>query len=266
MATPLFLVGSGRCGTTHLHEALSSHSQVGMTNESHVADFLVFASQLAALGDHEHKRFHIETAFTMRGILGPAYAATFAKVLEESLRGIFEAFHEAAFPDKSLRYIGDKMPDPAAVLAWRATFPETRVILMVRDPRDYVASAQSYARKSHIRANYPHLSVSIEDHATHWRNVYAGALAVMPPAAAIRYERWIREPLVVLTETLAELGLAFEASCERAVSQSVGFSSHGTSRSVLESVGRWRADLAPEECEIVRRICGEVAVAYGYSL
>jgi hypothetical protein len=266
MFTPLFVVGSGRCGTTFLREILAAHSEIGITNESHAADFLVFASQLAGVSDVERRDFHMETPFSMRGIVGPDYAAPFADVFRSFVPSIFQAFHERLFPGRELRYVGDKMPDPAAVLAWKAAFPETRVVLMIRDPRDYVASARSYARRRDIATAYPHLDVSVEAHAIHWRNVYEGASSVPPPVDIHRYEQLIKDPASVAASVLSSLGLAIEVGCLSVCQGSAGFESHGTSRGVQESVGRWRTDLSSEDLDVVRKTCGSVASRYGYDL
>lgn len=263
---PLFLVGSGRCGTTLLRQALAAHSEIGLTNESHVADFLVFISRLAEVPDDESKDFHIEIPFKLRGILGREYAAAFAQLMRDERMRLFRAFHERWFPGRRLRYIGDKMPDPAAALAWLQAYPETRVLLLVRDPRDYVASARSYAGRADIRAAYPHLSVPVAAMATHWRNVYQGATAVVDPEHALRYERLVADPAAVVRDALASLGLALEPACVDPENLGASFHGHATAGDARSSVGRWRKELDSEDLAAIREVCGATAERYGYDL
>lgn len=264
--TPLFLVGSGRCGTTLLRQALAAHSEIGLTNESHVADFLVFMSMLAGVPDDERREFHIEIPFTLRGIVGREFTTAFAQLLRDERLRLFHGFYARWFPSRRLRYVGDKMPDPAAALAWLQAYPATRTLLLIRDPRDYVASARSYARRDDMRATYPHLDVPVEAMATHWRNIYHGALEVAPPQNAIRYERLVADASAVICETLAELGLAVEPACLAAATLDVSFAAHATSPSASTSVGRWRRDLDAGQLDMIRAICSEVAATYGYDL
>lgn len=264
--TPLFLVGSGRCGTTLLCQALAAHSQIGLTNESHIADFLVFMAKLAGVPDDERCDFHIEIPFTLRGVVGREFTHVFARLMHDERLRLFHGFYARWFPGRRLRYVGDKMPDPTAALSWLQAYPATKTLLLVRDPRDYVASARSYARRDDMRAAYPHLDVSIETMATHWRNVYRGALEVALPECAIRYERLVADAAVVIRETLAALGLAVEPACVAAATLDASFAGHATSQDVRASVGRWRRDLDDSQLDIVRAVCGEVAVRYGYDL
>ena len=179
---------------------------------------------------------------------------------------LFQGFYARWFPGRRLRYIGDKMPDPAAALAWLRAYPATQALLLVRDPRDYVASARSYARRADIRAAYPHLEVPVDAMATHWRNVYRGALDVASPERAIRYERLAADAPTVIREALAALGLAIEPACLAAATLDASFAGHATTPSVAASVGRWRRDLDAGETGVIRAICGDVAARYGYDL
>ena len=45
---PLFILGSGRCGSTLLHTMLIGHSKIVLTNEARLVNVLHFCSQLAA--------------------------------------------------------------------------------------------------------------------------------------------------------------------------------------------------------------------------
>lgn len=266
LPTPLFLVGSGRCGTTLLRQALAAHSAIGLTNESHVADFLVFMSRLAGVPDDERRDFHIEIPFTLRGIIGREFTTVFENLLHDERLRLFHGFYTRWFPGRRLRYVGDKMPDPAAALAWLKAYPATRTLLLVRDPRDYVASARSYAQRADMRAAYPHLDVPTEAMATHWRNIYLGALDVTSPEHAIRYEQLVTDAATVIRETLAALELNVEPACLAAANLDASFAGHATSPNARASVGRWRRDLDAHQLDVVRSLCGEVAARYGYDI
>ena len=46
MASPFFIVGSGRCGATWMYFVLREHPEIAMTNEGRVLDYVYFCHEL----------------------------------------------------------------------------------------------------------------------------------------------------------------------------------------------------------------------------
>ena len=264
LKSPLFLVGAGRCGTTLLFQALAAHPRIGLTNEAHVADFLCFASRVAGVPDDERADFEHEEPVRLRGIVTREFTQRFSSVFSDHAPRMFAEFYERTFPEKDLRWFGDKMPNPSVARAVQESVPGTRILTLVRDPWDYVCSARSYARRPDIARAYPHLDVSTRFHAEHWRNVYQVALAREGPAGPIRYEELVRDPAAVVRRTLSSLGLDEHPACLDALRDDELFRRQATSPTPEASVGRASRDLQSVDAQVVEDVCGDLPAIFGY--
>jgi hypothetical protein len=260
----LFLiVGSGRCGTTFLHDVLQAHPRIALTNEAHVLDFLYFAHEFSKLPDDTVAEFPFEVPARLRGVVTPAYVARFAPIFERHARLMIEEFYATEFRDKDFTHFGDKLPAPLPAAAARRLFPDVQYVALVRDPRDYVCSARAYARLPRIAGPYPHLDVPLERHCAHWSFVNRGILDHLR-LDPIRYEDLIQAPEATVGAVLDALGLPSDAACTAAIADRTSFAGQATSGSPAASVGRWRRELDCDEVRLVEARCGELMARLGY--
>ncbi|MDG1266673.1 MAG: sulfotransferase [Ilumatobacter sp.] len=151
---------------------------------------------------------------------------------------------------------------PRTQQAVLATWPESRQIILVRDPRDLLCSRLSFNRQRSVAS----FNLDLTDDAVtgaptivnHLR-LAAQQYAAFPDALLVRYEDMVERPVATATRLFRELGLDHGyVAVQCAVSNAVAARSneHVTSASVAASVGRWRAELPPEA---VRHLVDELA-------
>ena len=136
--------------------------------------------------------------------------------------------------------------------------------MLVRDPRDQVCSARSYSRTADIASRYPHLDVSLEQHAAQWLNVYRGLVHYAPQHLLVRYEDLIARPHAETERVLHFLRLQPHFSLRDAIATNRGFAGHGTSATPIASVGRWQRDLTGAEASEIEGLCSELMQRFGY--
>jgi hypothetical protein len=262
--TPLFVLGSGRCGSTLLWRMLDAHPSIAMTNEGRIADFLHFCVQIAGLPAYDVQEFPLAFPVRMHGIVAPPYVASFAPMFTRAATDLFVRWYAHEFRSRDFVYFGDKLPDPYAAHAVREVFPSTRCIVLIRDPRDTYGSVRRFAARSDIRERNPLLEVPApDDYAQRWTNLYSGLAKTFTDAYWLRYEDLVADPGGELRRLLDALGLPFEGLPDLR-SGDAGFDKHGTSPTPDASVGRHRVDLDDAERASFDRICGDWLDRYGY--
>ncbi|MBN1483081.1 MAG: sulfotransferase [Chloroflexia bacterium] len=160
---PLFIISSGRAGTTLLRSMLVASSQVAIPPEAHVFRLAIRRFQsLQGLGWKDlsrlvvalfesHHLFHLwETN------LAPVYQQveelpekerSLARIIDE----IFSRYIQERFPEALLW--GDQSPINTLYLAWiYRTFPQGKYIHLLRDGRDVVSSMLGTKRTTLERA------------------------------------------------------------------------------------------------------------------
>jgi hypothetical protein len=260
--TFFLIVGSGRCGTTLLANLLSKHPKIALTNEARAYDFLHFALQLAHLPDHQEQDFAFEVPARLRGIVTKDYAQPFGHIFAQHLPTILLSFYRHIFPTRTFTHFGDKMPLPIPAAHVRALIPGTKLIALIRDPRDYVCSAMSYSQIPHISANYPSMRTTLERFCAHWMLCASGIQEL--GLNAIRYEDMIAQPSLALKQATQTLEIGWDSELDLALQNTPFLRDHATSPSALESVNRWRRDLPEPHAQVVQSICGPMMQQYGY--
>ncbi len=161
--------------------------------------------------------------------------------------------------------------------------PESRMVLLVRDPRDVVASALDRNRKGGdaylVRARDPKLARKLAKNPAdsdpdafvkiqanrYARNMGSAKRAYEThggPKTLIRYEELRVEPRGVLERSFAELGVdhdpaALTAAVERHDWENIPPEQKGPGRSNRKaSPGSWNEDLTPGQIQTVEKIAG----------
>lgn len=263
---PIFIVGSPRSGTTLLRSLLSRHPAIAICAETRFfADVYKRRSAFGSLANIENRRrltdeylamartarFEIDLARLRRKLLEEA--TTYPAFLAALLTGY------ADFHDKPR--CGEKTPQHAfhteMLSEW---YPGARLIHIVRDPRDVVASLQrmAWAPKS------------IWNNAWIWTlfNRAAEASRHRPEYLLVSYERLIASPEEELARICSHIGEEWPQSLNVAADPSAQYSwpqsANGVVTVTRSRVQSWREQLSPQEISVVERIAGSRLQQYGY--
>ncbi len=196
-ATPIFIVGLPRSGTTLLERILASHSSVISAGEPEFA-------QRAWLDFQYHRQTTGRDGPVDTG--HPVDAEGLEVAREQYLEGLLERAGSAS-------WIIDKMPGNFLYAGFlRLLFPDAPILNMLRDPRAtslslYRANLTEHATYQHALTDLCHYHQQYRDLMNHWR------LHLPDPFLEVRYERLVTEPGPMIKALLAALKLPFEATC-----------------------------------------------------
>lgn len=212
----VFIVGSGRSGTTLLRAMFDAHPDMAVAHEAHVVAAMGrhrrryerrggfclerFAADLFA--DPKFRRLGLDEA-AVRAALGRHAPATFADAMRAVFASYADGHGKPRFADKTPGYV-------LRIRLLARIFPEARFIHVIRDGRD-VALAFSDVRFG------PH---SIGETAIYWkRRVRRGRRSgqVLGPQRyrEVRYEALVADAEKVLVELCTFVELAFHPAMLR---------------------------------------------------
>jgi hypothetical protein len=258
-ACPLFIVGSGRSGTTLLWRLLHSRPELALTNEAGVADLLKLCTDLAGVRAWSPLSVAHGEEVTLHGYIGEPYLDLAGQVVRRHAVRALEDFYREAFPGRHYRYFGDKLPDPETAIALQTVYPDLRTVVMVRDPRDVLCSIRSFAERSEVVTSNPFLAtVTPHGLGTYWRNVYSGLLRYARNRFVLRYEDLVQAPVERALEILEWLEIATGAEDRMLIERAAAYTPHGTAPSAEASVGRWRDELADADVAAIEAVAGEL--------
>ena len=148
---PLFVVGSGRSGTSLLRAMLNAHPNLHLTHE---ASFYLDprGNSLAGDGRAWFERYAQTFSFAFLGVARSEVTEELDDLPTPTRRDAVAAVMRAAARQRGKARFGDKTPAHAQQLATiAAEFPGARIVHVVRDPRGVVASlaAMPWATSSH---------------------------------------------------------------------------------------------------------------------
>ena len=283
---PLLVAAQGRAGSTMLMRLLAGHPDIVARTEypcetrlaqyeAHLARLQLTPADLLdpALermegadgpGPNPYFRPDPETVGWMAG--AGARAA-----LESAVRRACSFYrHVARVAGRSEKFgfFAEKTPPRLQRIdLMRAVFPRTRPVLLIRDPRDVLASILAFDAKRGFRAFGRENTRDDADFARRFARQTADLAqfrAQVPDAAVVHYEDLVRRPEASLTALWRTLGVAADRESVRAALRAAevdpdgSFAEHRTARDAAASVGRWRRDLPAA----VREVCaGEMAAS-----
>jgi hypothetical protein len=256
----VFVVGCGRSGTTLVREMLCRHS---------------------AFGGGPETLFFVKT-------LDTAYLSVLSEVPEAELRDLrqrthsivefAQEYHRAmAAREEKPRWV-DKTPMHVRALPRiLRSFPNGRVIHVIRDGRDVVCSLRHHPRERVYRGRIVPFEIDrpVEEGAGRWvRDTGGGrALAGHPRLEELRYEQLVIDPegetrriCRFLEEPFEPAMLDPDGAAGGAARAGVLINNPNAAEAVSGArMGRWKRDLSPAERRLVDRVGGELLIALGYA-
>jgi hypothetical protein len=284
MHTPVFIVGSPRSGTTLMAGILGQHPEFFSPGETHYFEEIwpgraeasgnirrteleAAASRLyKSLGEHRfvESQEMIESAFKLEELLFRM------KTISYDYSGLYTAFIQLLTESFGVERIVDDTPRHVFHLhTIRDIFPQVKVIGMIRDPRDFLASYKGYWRVTgpsetgRIRSLYHPVVTSL-----YWRSSTNTLLnhahnCCKDLIHIVRYEDLVTNPRDIVSEVCTFLGYEFSSSMLIIDSSNSTFDRNGTGI-YSSSIGRWRHALEPHEIWIVQRINHDRLSELGY--
>jgi len=265
MVSPFFIVGSGRCGSTWLYYVLREHPHIALTDEARVLEFLYHCTVLAGVPHNQKVQLSTRDGVTMQGVVHADHVDLFAPLFTAHAKTICEDFYRQRFKDKAFRYWGDKLPEPRAAVSARYVWPDTRYLVLVRDPRDVLCSWRAHANKPFVARDFPELrGLPATSFARSWDAVYRGLDEVLEAPMLLRYEDLCADPRRHIGAILEFLDLAWVPELDRALAANESFENHGTSSDLAASNGRWRRDLGDDDLRQLLEVCAGTMRRFGY--
>ena len=270
---PIFLVGSGRSGTTLLQSMLMRADGIRFSSET---QFCARTLRRAAIFGPVEEDAGFER--TLRSVLDTAVANELdvdLGILETELRAaprdyaalfdVLLAHLQERLPD--CRRLGEKSPNHLLHVDWLLdAFPDAQVIAIVRDGRD-VAVSQREA------FDEPLLSAAIRWR--HYQRLQRRYARIHPPGryTTVRYEDLVTQPETELRRLCGFLGEPFDARMLAPHERNrAGFAARETHKlRTLEPVtasriARYRGVLTRRELALFQLVAGGELRAHGYAL
>jgi hypothetical protein len=270
---PIIILGCPRSGTTLLQVMLHSHPRIAIPPETRFVlpayrERLRFGdlSETAnrrALGDfivrtkgHRFADLGLDRDATVEEIVaGPP---TLGSAVGIVLRAYAERFGRPRWGDKRPAYYN-------YIEVVMRLFPDAKIVHVVRDPRDCVASLK---RMPWWRTDSYH---SVAAWAQSIDNTERVMRALPGTVTRVQYERLVAEPEPELKALCAELGEEYDpamAEPERLADVAVPERKHWHSNTrvgpTTKRVGRWKEELEPWESSLCETVLGERMARFGY--
>jgi hypothetical protein len=189
----------------------------------------------------------------------------------------FDAFYEevARLENRNApRYFAEKSEPGSTPRTIGELYPDSREIVLVRDPRDWVCSILDYNAKRGFERWGRDMFETDDEWFRYLRLELSGLLdnwrERREDAHLVRYEDLIVDPEATLAALFSYLGLDADAGTVRRALEDASRASpvaqafHQTSTSVPASIDRWKRDLSPEQKALSALAFDDILIEFGY--
>ena len=214
----------------------------------------------------------LKTDMPFRYWLGKEYVEKLARFCLESIETFYRHVARTTGQHNPV-YFAEKIHPEVTTGLLRQLYPHLREIILVRDPRDILASVISFnSKRGKVGFGFGQHNDPIE-YLPYLRDRMAIQAKMHQDSPEttylLRYEDLILRPQETLTTLLAYLGLDASPAMvagmlERAAQDTSQMQQHRTSDSAAQSIGRWKRDLSPEIQAAAGEVLGEVLGMLGY--
>lgn len=273
--TPLFIVGSGRSGSTLLRLMLASHSRISIPPETWyiaplIAQLPIDAPLTPAQVDHAVSIMTGHYRWSDLSLDAADFRRLIAALSDPWLRDLIEVVYRWYMTKEGKSRWGDKTPNYIEIAPAIATmFPDAKFIHLIRDGRDV---AKSFQRQ---RWYGPWL----HDNTKEWTRAVQydrkwSAMWAEERLLRVRYEDLIVDPEGTLRELCAFIGEIFESemlSWKRKIEQSVPGRERAIHARLYEDmnaadVSRWKREMTGREVFVAESFMGRWLSQCGYRL
>jgi hypothetical protein len=282
---PIFVVGPPRSGTTLMAKILGRHSRIFMPGETHFFDDIV--SRRRELGEVRDLDSIERVIARLRTLYGrynePPDQKRIDKILEEphaveSLRAcrsyeeILSCFMKLQMrPAGKVRWGNNVPKDLFHIKEILSFYPDARIVICVRDVRDFLLSYQnkwtvsSDENVERLRRLYHPVLTSLLWRASVKQIARLEVLGPRENFLLVRYENLVADPARAVQDICRFIGEDFEAAMLNVDEQNSSFAvkQNGIYSS---SVGRWRRALSNEEVYTAQRITKKYLGDLGYAI
>lgn len=270
MKNVIFIVGVGRSGTSLLQSFLNAHPDIAFTPETQFVRKYLAKAGLKAKIEVNPKSFFIDLLNQdkefARASTSPETIVADGKV---SVVDTYQTFLDTYTSVKNKNIAGDKDPRNLDLIkTLYQYFPQGKVIHIIRDPRDVVASRM----KADWSSKTPFLLHPMMYNAQFHRGRRIGKQYYGDNYFEIKYETLISDPESPLKAICAFLGVNFEPgmlnfaeSSKELVSESeMQWKKETLGPLLSKNSGKWRKTLTPNQIYYVQTLCSEVLQEFGY--
>ena len=270
----VFVVGVGRSGTSLLQSMINAHGEVCFPPETGAFRSWVGRGELVRAdgpealtarlaADAKIGRLGLDGRELREAVDAALARPDFAVALYERLLAAYVARQGGA------TWTGDKDPRLVEYLpVVRRVYPDARILHIVRDPRDVLASkmkAEWSANRlvaRHVFATRVQLAIGRRE----------GPRLFGPRYMELKYEELIARPEPVLRGVCDHLGVAFDPRMLEFAESSRALVAEDEMQWKKETLGpllsgnrgKWRSSLTPWQAALTERVCREAFDACGY--
>jgi hypothetical protein len=262
---PIFIVGAPRSGTTLLRNMINRHPAIAICTET---DFhhLVYKRRRAfgSFGDLQNRRRLVKEYLSTQRVkrLGLQLPELEQTLLREgtSYEALFASLLRFYARVHGKRRCGEKTPRHAlfteTLCQW---YPGARIIHLLRDPRDVVASL----------LRMPWADRNVLGNASLWlrSNLAAARSRLRPQYLMVRYEELVASPEQQLSRVCAFMGEEYSPNMLVPDRDPAGLQPwywRAEERLTAQRVGKWREQLTLKEAALVEWFVGRHLQTFGY--
>lgn len=259
----VWIFGTGRTGSSWLWRMLVSQGHSVGWNEPYAG--AVFR--------------HLDAAENLKKRKETIFGEFYREAWRESVKDMLLRCAAARFPHMSKdQFLIIKEPNGSSGAPWLTeALPESRVILLIRDPRDVVASAIDSVKPGAWRSYSPQSRTPVEKlirtraqtYCNHINAAYTAFDRHEGSKSLISYEELMVDTLTTLRRLCRDIELPFTEGIETAVEQhswqNVPDERKGPGKAMRKATpGGWREDLRDDQVRTVERITGNLMDRFGY--